>query len=230
MCDVELGAVCDENAEAAERVAGELGAAERYTDFREAVASDRIDAVVIVTPTFTHREIACAAAQAGKHVFLEKPMAINAEECEAIMAAARAADVRLQLGFMRRFDADFVAARELLADGRLGRVMTVKSIGRGPGLPPPWILDVRKSNGVLAEVNSHDFDSPSVGWPGARSFGSMPRPAISSALTPVPNSPRSTTTRPWSCDLTTGPSGRWTAPAPATMGTTPASRCSARTA
>lgn len=158
----ELVAVCDADKDAAVRTAQELDVSRVHTDYNEAVAQQDIDAVVIVTPTFLHCAIACAAAQNGKHIFLEKPMAITALECDAINNAAAKQGVTLQIGFMRRFDQGFLRAKEIIDAGDLGRVMIIKSTGRGPGLPPPWIYDIAKSNGILAEVNSHDFDT--VRW------------------------------------------------------------------
>jgi myo-inositol 2-dehydrogenase/D-chiro-inositol 1-dehydrogenase/scyllo-inositol 2-dehydrogenase (NAD+) len=136
-----------------------LGVAARFSDYRQAIDKSGADAVAIVTPTFLHREIAVAAAAAGKHVFLEKPMAVTVDECRAIIDAAQAANVKLQIGFMRRFDQGFLRAKELLDSGELGRVMLIKSTGRGPGGPGPWMWDLAKSNGIIAEVNSHDLDS-----------------------------------------------------------------------
>lgn len=152
-------AVCDPNAEAREQVGDELGIADRYEDYREAIARPDVDAVVIVTPTFLHCPIACAAAEAGKHIFLEKPMAVTLDECDAIIAATQQAGVKLQIGFMRRFDEGFLEAKAMLDSGELGRIMKIKSTGRGPGLPSPWMFDLKKSNGIIAEVNSHDMDS-----------------------------------------------------------------------
>lgn len=157
-----LVAVCDASEDAALRTARELNVDRTFTDYNEAVAQPDIDAVVVVTPTFLHCAIACAAAEHGKHIFLEKPMAITAHECHAINEAVARHKVTLQIGFMRRFDAGFLRAKEILDSGALGRVMIIKSTGRGPGLPPPWIYDIAKSNGILAEVNSHDFDT--VRW------------------------------------------------------------------
>jgi myo-inositol 2-dehydrogenase/D-chiro-inositol 1-dehydrogenase/scyllo-inositol 2-dehydrogenase (NAD+) len=155
----QLVAVCDSSEEAARRIASELNVARVHTDFNEAVSQADIDAVVVVTPTFLHCRIACAAAENGKHVFLEKPMAITSQECEEINAAVAKSGVSLQIGFMRRFDQGFLRAKEVVDSGGIGRIVIIKSTGRGPGLPPPWIYDIEKSNGILAEVNSHDFDT-----------------------------------------------------------------------
>lgn len=155
----ELHAVCDANQETLNKVADEYYAPVRFSDYRDACASPEIDAVIIVTPTHLHKRIACEAAAQGKHIFLEKPMAITVDECADINDAVAKAGVTLQIGFMRRFDRFFMRAKEILDSGEMGRTMVIKSTGRGPGLPPPWIYDVAKSNGILAEVNSHDFDS-----------------------------------------------------------------------
>lgn len=158
----QLTALCDPSTEALERAGAELGVDRRFTDHRKAVRDPDVDAVVIAVPVFLHSEIACEAAAQGKHILLEKPMALTVAECEGINEAADRAGVTLQLGFMRRFDVAFLEAKEALDSGKLGRVMLIKSTGRGPGLPPAWIYDMSKSNGMLAEVNSHDFDS--VRW------------------------------------------------------------------
>ncbi|MDH7485079.1 MAG: Gfo/Idh/MocA family oxidoreductase [Anaerolineae bacterium] len=130
----------------------------RFQSLEAALEWGRFDAVVITTPTFTHKTLAVMAAEAGKHVFLEKPMALTLAECDEIIAAAERHGVFLQIGFMRRFDPEFVAAYERLQAGEIGRPMLIKSLSHGPGLPPPWAWDLSKSNGLLAEVNSHDWD------------------------------------------------------------------------
>lgn len=157
--DAELVAVCDPDAEAVGRIQAELGCPVGARDYREICGRQNIHAVVIATPTAFHREIACEAARGGKHIFLEKPMATCLEECRAIQAAVEAAGVKLQMGFMRRFDAGFRRAREVLDSGEMGRPTLIKSTGRGPSQPAEWMYDVSKSNGLLAEVNSHDWDS-----------------------------------------------------------------------
>ena len=160
--NAEMVALVDSNEKALHDSGEFLGVRQLYTDYREALARSDIDAVIIVTPTFTHAEIACYAAQQSKHILLEKPMAITVDECTAINTAVKDNNVKLQIGFMRRFDSAFVQAKRVIDSGDLERVMIIKSTGRGPGLPPPWARDPSRSNGMLAEVNSHDFDS--VRW------------------------------------------------------------------
>lgn len=158
--DAAVTAVVDANVDAAGRLARAVGLGDgaTFASLPEALAGDAFDAVVVTTPTFTHRDLAVAAARAGKHVFCEKPMALSVAECDEMEAAAAGAGVALQIGFMRRFQPEFVEARRRVLAGDIGEPMVVKSLTRGPGLPPPWAWDLRSSNGMLAEVNSHDFD------------------------------------------------------------------------
>ena len=155
-------AVVDGDRERAAAVAAEVGGAP-FASLEEALGSGmRIDAAVIATPTFTHRDLAVEALGAGLHVFCEKPMALTAQECDDMIAAAERAGRVLQIGYVRRFQPEFVEASARIESGEIGDVMLVKSLTRGPGLPPPWAHDLTLSNGMLAEVNSHCFDS--VRW------------------------------------------------------------------
>jgi predicted dehydrogenase len=154
----ELAVVVDSDPGVLNETADRFGVKARYASLAEALEGDDFDAVVITTPTFTHAELAIRAAKAEKHVFLEKPMALNLAECDAILQASEQNRILLQLGFMRRFDPDFVAAAALIQAGDIGQPMLIKSLTHGPGLPPPWARDLATSNGMLAEVNSHDWD------------------------------------------------------------------------
>ena len=151
--------VCDPSEEACRAAVLELGIETYCTDYREALKDERVDAVVVVTPTAYHKDIVVAAARAGKHILCEKPMAMTQEECREMIAAAEENHVKLQVGFMRRFDASFMRAKEILEAGEIGDLVLVKSLTRGPSIPKPWMYDIHKSNGPLAEVNSHDIDT-----------------------------------------------------------------------
>ena len=137
----------------------ELEIEKGYEDYRELLKDEEIDAVIIVTPTKYHCEIAVEAARAGKHILCEKPMAITVEECEIMEEAAARYHVKLQVAFMRRFDSAFMEARSVVDAGDIGDVVMVRSNTRGPSIPKPWMYDISKSNGPLAEVNSHDIDT-----------------------------------------------------------------------
>jgi predicted dehydrogenase len=87
---------------------------------------------------------------------------MNARECDVMLAAVERAKVKLQIGFMRRFDRSFLLAKQQIEAGEIGRLVLIKSLTYGPTSPKPWMYDIRKSNGPLSEVNSHDIDT--VRW------------------------------------------------------------------
>jgi predicted dehydrogenase len=154
-----LVSLADPHAPTLQEAQRELEVETGYADFTRALADSRVDAVVVVTPTSLHRDIVLKAARAGKHVLCEKPMAMDVRECDEMIAACDAAGVKLQIGFMRRYDDSFRAAKERVESGEIGEVVLVKSLTHGPSVPQEWMYDIRKSNGPLAEVNSHDIDA-----------------------------------------------------------------------
>jgi predicted dehydrogenase len=166
--DARLVAIADPVAETRQRAAAELGCQRTLADPLDAATDDGVDAVVVASPTFTHAAVAVAALQAGKHVLCEKPLATTLEEAQRIQAAAAGSTATLVMGFMRRFDAAFTRVAERIAAGDIGDPVFVRSTGRGPGLPPEWALDPRRSAGLIAEVNSHDLDT--VRWLSNREF------------------------------------------------------------
>ena len=153
-----LVAIVDINQEALSNTADQFNVQQRFSKLEEALESADFDAVVITTPTFTHADLAITAATAGKHVLLEKPMALTLVECDQVISAVKENNVLLQLAFMRRFDPEFLAAAERIEAGEIGKPVMIKSLTHGPGLPPAWARDLKTSNGNLAEVNSHDWD------------------------------------------------------------------------
>ena len=154
-----LVAIVDPNEDLAKKNAKALAIDTTYKDYKEAIADPRVDAVVIVTPTKYHCEIAIAAAKAKKHILCEKPMAMNVKECELMEEAVEENAVILQMAFMRRYDSSFIKAKAAIDSGAIGDVVMVRSNTRGPSIPQPWMYDIKKSNGPLAEVNSHDIDT-----------------------------------------------------------------------
>lgn len=159
--EAEMVAIVDGDLTRATALSQQVGGS-AFSTLGEAIAAASPDAVAIATPTHTHRDIAVEALEHGLHVFCEKPMALTAAECDEMIDAARAAERVLQIGFVRRFQPEFVEAKARIDAGEIGEVMLVKSLTRGPGLPPAWANDLTLSNGMLAEVNSHCFDS--VRW------------------------------------------------------------------
>ncbi len=139
----------------AEALAAPLGA-RAETDPAAIFAADDIEGVVITASSDAHCELVVAAAAAGKAVFCEKPMSMTLPDAERAVAAAKAAGVPLQVGFNRRFAADFVAAREVIESGGVGTPQLLRSLTRDPGLAnpggvPPWT--------VFTQTLIHDFDT-----------------------------------------------------------------------
>ncbi len=159
-----LAAVADPAPGAAERLAAELRAEAAYTDPAQVFADPQVDAVVIAAPARFHADLVVAAAAAGKAVFCEKPMGLDLAEVDAATAAARAAGVVLQVGFNRRFAADWRAARALLDDGTLGTPRLLRSVTRDPGGFNP--VNVPPAT-IFKETLIHDFDALRFLNPGA---------------------------------------------------------------
>lgn len=157
-----VAAIVDAEEPARTAAAQELGVSLTFPSLDEALHAVACEAVCIATPTFTHRDLAIAAARARKHVLCEKPMTLAIPDALAMIEAVHQAGVIFQMGFMRRCDDEFLEAKALIEQGAIGRVACVRSLTRGPGLPPRWAWDTAKSNGLLGEVNSHDFDA--VRW------------------------------------------------------------------
>jgi myo-inositol 2-dehydrogenase/D-chiro-inositol 1-dehydrogenase/scyllo-inositol 2-dehydrogenase (NAD+) len=157
--NTKIVAVVDANKKVAEEAAKELNVSNFFIELEEALAGVEFDAVCIGAPTFVHAETVIRAADAGKHIFCEKPLSTTLKEAEQMEKAIKRNNVKFQIGFMRRFDQNFLKAKKIIDQGEIGHPILVKSVGRGPGLPPQWYCDVKRSNGLLAEVNSHDFDS-----------------------------------------------------------------------
>lgn len=169
--ETTLVSVADVNAAAAQEVAAELDVPRWSADPRDVLADAGVDALVIASPTHTHKDLVLAAAAAGKPTFCEKPPALSLGETLAMKDAVSRAGIFFQMGFMRRFDAGFSRVAERIAAGDIGDPVFVRSTGRGPGLPPEWANDPRRSAGLIAEVNSHDLDT--VRWLSTREFESV---------------------------------------------------------
>ncbi|MER7951494.1 Gfo/Idh/MocA family oxidoreductase [Streptomyces sp. NPDC096079] len=152
----EVGAlvVADADAVRAAGVAGALGA-EAAPDV-DALLGHALDAVVIASATAAHAGLIARAAGAGLPVFCEKPIALDVPGTLAALDAVAAAGTVLQLGFMRRFDAGYRAAREAVRSGRLGRLHTVRAVTSDPEPPPAAYLPL--SGGLFRDCLVHDFD------------------------------------------------------------------------
>lgn len=155
---VELAAVVDIEPQRAEAVGAALGVSKRFHSASAFFADPGADAVVIATPTDTHARLVQQAARAGLDVFCEKPLALSIEECQAAVAAVESAGVMLQVGFMRRFDPAYAAAKEKIAAGRIGLPVLFRATSRDPQPPAPEYANPAKSGGLIMDMGVHDFD------------------------------------------------------------------------
>jgi myo-inositol 2-dehydrogenase / D-chiro-inositol 1-dehydrogenase len=144
--------IADADAERARQVADQVGARVRDDPLEAGV-----DALVIASPTGTHPELIRRGVEAGIPVFCEKPVAPDAAGTRAVIDATAGSGVPVQIGFQRRFDAGYLAAREAVTSGRLGWLHTVRSNTLDPAPPPAGYIE--GSGGIFRDCAVHDFDS-----------------------------------------------------------------------
>lgn len=157
--DASITAVCDGVAALA-KAAGELTGAAVHTDFDELLAAENIDAVDICTPPWTHAELALKAAEAGKHILCEKPIAPSLEEADAMIATAAANGVKLMVGQTRRFDHRYRTVKDQIDAGQVGRPVYIRRAERQL-LPFPaeaWYWDTSVGGGVILDIGVHASD------------------------------------------------------------------------
>ncbi len=131
--------------------------AEKFTkDYRELLNDPEIDAVFICSPTDTHTEIIKEAANAGKHIFCEKPISFSDKETLEAYEAVQKAGVKFQLGFNRRYDRNFHRVKQLVEDKTIGDLHVLKITSRDPN--PPSLDYVSRSGGIFMDMTIHDFD------------------------------------------------------------------------
>lgn len=154
--NAEIAAIADIALEHAQAVGKKLGVANVYPDPAPLFADNSIDAVLICSSTDTHASFIEEAARAGKHIFCEKPIALDLAVIDQALDVVAKAGVCLQIGFNRRFDPSFAEAQRLIAQGELGAVHMVRITSRDPEPPPPSYVAV--SGGMFLDMTIHDFD------------------------------------------------------------------------
>jgi predicted dehydrogenase len=153
-----LEGIADVDTGAARRLADELGVGTVCSSAEELMRSPAVTAVVIATTSGHHLAVIRAAAAAGRDIFCEKPLALTVADCQAAIAAASAAGVRLQVGFMRRFDPAYRRAMRRLERGEIGRPILFKSLQFDPGPPPLAFADPAVSGGIHVDMGIHEYD------------------------------------------------------------------------
>jgi predicted dehydrogenase len=148
----ELVAVSRARVHLAEDFAKEFGAKKWFADWRELIRDEEIEAVYIATPVYLHAAQTIAAAEAGKHVLCEKPMAMNAKECDEMIAACRANGVKLGVAYYRHFYPAIRRIKQIIAAGEIGKVSVAhinafEYVDLAPDDPHHWFLEKEKSGG-----------------------------------------------------------------------------------
>ena len=142
--------------EAAQETAAHLRILTSTAEYHDILADPAIDAVAICSSTDTHAQIIAEAAQAGKHIFCEKPIDHDLAKIDAALAAVEKAGVKLQIGFNRRFDPNFRKVREMIAANKIGDPHILRITSRDPAPPPVEYIKV--SGGIFLDMTIHDFD------------------------------------------------------------------------
>jgi len=154
--EANLVAVCDIRLDVAQNVADELGIERVVQDYHELLADKNIEAILIATSTDTHAFILKDIAASGKHIFCEKPLALDLESIDDALQVVEKSGVKLQVGFCRRFDKSFRRVREIVASGEIGRPCILHITNRDP--VPPSAEYARVSGGMFLDMTIHDFD------------------------------------------------------------------------
>jgi myo-inositol 2-dehydrogenase/D-chiro-inositol 1-dehydrogenase len=154
--EAHLAAVCDIRLEVAQAVADELGVTRVVRDFHDLLGDRDIEAMLIASSTDTHAFIMKDVAAAGKHIFCEKPLALDLPSIDDALAAVEKCGVKLQVGFNRRFDKSFGRVHDIVASGEMGRPCVLRITSRDPAPPP--LEYIRVSGGIFLDMTIHDFD------------------------------------------------------------------------
>jgi len=153
--NLEIAALCTRNESRLAELSKKYGVKDTYTDYRDVLARDDIDAVSIVTMWDQHTDPTVAALAAGKHVFLEKPMASTVEDCRKIVAAAAKAKGILQVGHICRFNPRYAAAKREIDAGKIGRIVALTS---RRNIPAAWTPEILNKIGPIIGDAIHDTD------------------------------------------------------------------------
>ncbi len=153
--NLELTALCTRRPERLKSQAEKFGVKKTYRDYRDMLADPDIDAVSIVTMWDQHTDLAIAAMEAGKHVFLEKPMASSVPDCAKIIAASKKARGILQIGHICRFNPRYRMAKQAIDVGKIGKIVALSS---RRNIPAAWTPEILNKIGPIVGDAIHDTD------------------------------------------------------------------------
>jgi len=156
--EARLVAVADADASTLNAVAQELGIEKAFTDYHDLIKLREVEAIAVLTPTKLHRDVIVAAAEAGKVIFSEKPLSISLSESIEIMQVIDKTKVFFHMGFMRRYDPGYAAAKARIDAGEIGTPVVIKCSSRDPYRPSLEYANPVNSGGLLIDMGIHDFD------------------------------------------------------------------------
>ncbi len=151
--ETKLVSIADINFPAVQELAEKLYVSKAVKDYHELLVDPEVDAVAICSSTDTHAQIICEAAQAGKHIFCEKPISYDLKKIDEALDIVKKTGVKLQIGFNRRFDPNFARVRRAILDGTVGDTHFIHIISRDP--EPPTAEYCKTSGG-----NLYGYDDP----------------------------------------------------------------------
>ena len=153
--NLELAALCTRTPERLKALSAKFGVTKTFRDYREMLADPDLDAVSIVTMWDQHTDPTLAALAAGKHVFLEKPMASTIADCNKIIAAAKKARGILQIGHICRFNPRYRMAKQAIDSGKIGKIVAMSS---RRNIPAAWTPEILNKIGPIVGDSIHDTD------------------------------------------------------------------------
>jgi len=156
--EASLVAVVDIDENRALAAQEEFGAHHHFTDYTRALESDEVDMVDICLPTHLHAEAAVAAAQSGKHILTEKPIALTLEDADRMSRAASEAGVKFTVGFGLRFSTRMMKFAQLVREGALGRPVVFRVVNSRRAPSNPWYTDAKKGGGPVIDKAVHTYD------------------------------------------------------------------------
>jgi len=157
--EAEIITVVDILEERARKLAGKYRIKSFYRDFREALKNEDIDIVDVCTPTYTHKEVSLECIEQGKHVIVEKPIALKLKDADEMIEASRKNNVKFMVAHCLRFWPEYVVVKRIVDSGELGEPRVIRACRQSP-FPDwaPWHNDLKMGGGVFIDMSIHDVD------------------------------------------------------------------------
>lgn len=159
--EFDMVAAADIDKDRLEQTAGKFGIAKQFSDYRKLLDLKEIDAVIVATPTSDHMETGIAVMDAGKHILMEKPLALTLAECDRLIEKARISTGKVMVGFNFRWHRLILEAKKIIQSGKLGALKSIRSVYTHwhPGeMAPDWHKKRKSGGGVLFNDGVHHFD------------------------------------------------------------------------